>query len=522
MTMTNCKAQRAREQGYHHTSGRESGFNSSRNNRLNRPTRVVRHIADDRPSTGVARGQELPSKVGGFWGLSGNNGSWTNSDDVKVKGQKPKAQANKPLDGQGFQKKMSKMLRAAIIDAAGITSRAVATKGGVGHYGDKIEREVKRLADNGLKYIGWGSYKMAAGAKHNFGDVRSNGLIKGKVNPNANFGASGVTVVHEETVMKVRSNVLTGGVFNMNQVIFQPGDQNVLPFVATIAQNYSQYCVEGLIFSFKPSMTSYTTTGAMGTITLAWSSNVNDVAPGSQEAIEMFEGALMARMDENLAYGVECAPGSNAQNCYYVRTGSIAATSNPQAYDFGRLFVAIDPSSAIPADSILGTIRASYVLRFKGGRASTTVNGWARFSRSGVSNSTPLGTATTDVKTIGCLSDAVITSTRISLPTAREGDLFQVVWTVSGTAATIATPARTPQGMEVYATAYNGAAGSEAASPVDGQSTTRWTYTGTWRVSEDENVVPWITFGTAGTLPGSATCTLTITAIGRGLPVGSL
>lgn len=477
--------------------------------------RVTRQVTGSAP-------QRAEARAGGFWGLSGNNGSWTNSDDVKVKGQKAKGAPPKTQGDQGLQKRMSKMLRTAIIDAAGITSRAAATKGGLGHYGGKIEKEVKRLADNGLRYIGWGSYKMASGTKHNFGDVRTNGLIKGKVSPNANFGTSGVTVVHEETVMKVRSNVLTGGVFNMNQVIFQPGDQNVLPFVATIAQNYSQYCVEGLVFSFKPSMTSYTTTGAMGTITLAWSSNVNDVAPGSQEAIEMFEGALMARMDENLAYGVECAPGSSAQNCYYVRTGSIGSTSNPQAYDFGRLFVAIDPSSAIPADSILGTIRASYVLRFKGGRASTTVSGWARFSRSGVSNTTPLGTTTTDVKTVGCLSDAVITSTRISLPTAREGDIFQIVWTVTGTAATLATPSRTPQGMEVYATAYNGTGGSESASPADGQATTKWTYTSTWRVSEDENVIPWITFGTAGSLPTSATCTLTITAIGRGLPAGSL
>jgi len=162
-------------------------------------------------------------------------------------------------------------------------------------------------------------------------------------------------VTHREYLQ----DVITGsvaGVFNLDVYNLNPGLSFTFPYLASIAQNFEEYHVHGLVFEFVSSASTYAAGTAMGTVIMAMEYNAAQPAFTNKLLMENSDYAVSARFDKNMVYGVEC--GSHAQNTFYVRNGasSLPITST----DVGAFYIATQPSASLAPLLNIGELWVSY------------------------------------------------------------------------------------------------------------------------------------------------------------------
>lgn len=173
-----------------------------------------------------------------------------------------------------------------------------------------------------------------------------------------------------------------------------PGDSKTFPWLSTIAQNYQQYKIHGLIFEFRPLITDFVTSGAPGVVVMATNYNANDDAYDTKQEMENSEFAVSVKPTGALMHGVECAKGETVLSQLYVRSGAAPPNQDLRLYDIGTFQFA---SQNNPVQT-LGELWVSYCVEFFKPRLPDDVGGnilSARVSRTGVTSTDNLGTTTT-------------------------------------------------------------------------------------------------------------------------------
>jgi hypothetical protein len=263
------------------------------------------------------------------------------------------------------------------------------------------------------KLIGSGDYATS-------GETAINDLIKGCPDSSASFSSKGevTRIRHREYIQDVVTGPVAG-VFNNTALNINPGLASLFPYLASIAQNYEEYRIRGMVIEFVSSTSPYNTNGAMGTLIL--SMEYNPLAPPytSKPQMENSAEAVSARFDKNMMYGVECS--AFFQNMYLVRYQTASPLS---AYDVGTFQFATAPASTFPVNSVVGELWVSYDVELMRPRISP-----ARFGIMHYVGPT-MGQSITTIPTGGAFQALFGTLSNVS----RNGNVFTITDVIQGDA----------------------------------------------------------------------------------------
>jgi len=393
------------------------------------------------------------------------------------------------------------MIKQALVSSGEI----VGSRMGVGSAGGDIGRRISRL-------IGSGDYESNS--------VATNSLIKGTgLSASSQFGQSSlqIRVKHREFLGDIVSGAVAGAFTNYTYPI-NAGLRSTFPYLSQLASNYEEYCFKGLVFEFISTASPFLSTSALGAAIAAIEYNSASPPFTSKFSMENSAMAVSTRLDKNLMYGVECATGANAQNCYYIRNG--LSTLPLTTTDMGLFQFAVAPGAGVPTNSVLGELWVAYDVVLDRPYLNMDDIGSCHIFRSGVSNTNPLGTASTFVRSNGSLSSTSVTATTISPTSVSVGDSLLITIQWVGTATTIVYPTTPTITGCTFQNLLQGNTSGSATSPQGSTaSVTQATYSLAVLCT---SINPVITIPIATlSLPGSATADIIIVNLGNNLTVGS-
>jgi len=294
-------------------------------------------------------------------------------------------------------------------------------------FGSGVAARLSRL-------IGTGDYTT------NEGMVSANSLF-GKSSSSANAGSfesakGGVRLKHREYMQDIFAPSSVGSTFTVSQFVVNPGLSYVFPYLAQIAANFEQYRFHGLVFEFISTTAPYGVT-ALGSYVMAMEYNAAAPLFTTKPQMENSDYALSCRLDHSGMYGIECAPGSQAQNYYYVRSPGATIVQNLTDTGIMQIGLATTTVAAgtagITVNSAIGELWVTYDVELIRPRISPARYGYIHMRASGTTNAAPLG-VTQATTAYGALTGPVFTGTSISFPNASIGDTYQVTFNWAGAA----------------------------------------------------------------------------------------
>ncbi len=233
-----------------------------------------------------------------------------------------------------------------------------------------------------------------------FGDykVQGNSLMTGGMSPPAIVNSvdnGGFIIRHREYLADIGAS----SPFSLNTYTINPGDPNTFPWLSTIAVNFEQYRVRGMLFEFKSlssdAVLSASTSSALGSIIMATQYDVLDYPFINKFEMENYQYANSSKPSLSFIHPIECARAQTSVSELYVRSGQhILNNSDARFYDLGKFNIA---SVGMQATSgVAGELWCSYEIELfkpKIGDVSTTYGLYDHFTLAGASDSAPIGTS---------------------------------------------------------------------------------------------------------------------------------
>jgi len=292
-------------------------------------------------------------------------------------------------------------------------------------------------------YFGWGDWGSVLG--HGIGRILGSGdyetgpMVKQNVLVNStevpqfqDIGRANV-IAHREYIGDLITSPTPGAFLNRTFSI-NPGQLETFPWLSTIAQNYEQYKIHGMVFYFKTTSgeSVASTNTALGTVIMATDYNVNAVPYASKSEMENSQFAQSLKPSISAMHGVECAPSELPLKNYYVRTGAIGASDSLKWYDTANFQIATQGFQAASVN--IGEIWVTYIVEFFKPQIPRTFGGdihSVRAVRQSTTNTAPLGLIA--VKSAGNL-DVVITSTAIVVNGVSPLQIYRLdlMWVTAG------------------------------------------------------------------------------------------
>lgn len=321
-------------------------------------------------------------------------------------------------------KKQTTTPRTPFKDVGGIVGRSL---GGMFGQAD-IGRNVGKWLGTGIGSIfGSGDYVMSNSAEYNI-FTNNNQIPKFSTTKQTNV------VCHREFL----GSITGATAFTNRSYPLNPGLSSSFPWLSSIASQYQEYRIHGMIFEFRPLITDYVLNGAPGVVVMATNYNANDPLYVSRQQIENTEYATSVKPTVGLIHGIECAADFTANPIKYVRSGAVG-TEDLRLYDMGNFqFV----SQNNPAQD-LGELWVSYCVEFFKPTISEeidTVTASHHTFFTGATTASPMGTVS--FINVGNLLVTARTGTSMSF-TAIAGQTYYVSYNWTGTGAGVAYTAPT-------------------------------------------------------------------------------
>lgn len=307
------------------------------------------------------------------------------------------------------------------------------------------------------KYLGFGDY----------GAVVANSLIgpasqrRIAVNPSNNSGD--IIFDHTEFISNVvvTTDAAGSSPFQVQSYPLNPGLEGTFPFLSQLAQNFTLYELQGLVFQYKPSSGEGGSTGtnSLGKVILATDYDPSALPFTNTQAMENYDHSSSAKPSVGIHHGVETASGQRLTNQLYIRVsddgpGPAAPGQKDKILtDIGLFQVATEGVPVASAGShIIGELWVSY--RVKLSRASL------RSTQAAVSTNFDLYYLTSNGGAIPYTTTTYLSEPPSTTPPA--GTLYRVadeslgseiLWDVqaftgvAGGAATLATGIRFPRNV---------------------------------------------------------------------------
>lgn len=239
---------------------------------------------------------------------------------------------------------------------------------GAGKFGQAIQGAGTNMAVTGMNKV---TEALGQGLYTGMG-AYANELIPGKSDLAMipSFSSSGdetgaLTISHKEYIGDIYGPTTP---FNVQSYSINPGLETTFPWLSQIAQNYDEYQIHQLIFTFRSTTTDIgsNTNGQCGTVVMG--TNYNAGAPAWRDKVTMMEydAVMSGKATESLLHGVECDPtklsGSDGK---YVRSSPVPQGQDVKTYDQGLFQLAVCNSPAGYANNSIGELWVSYTVTLR-------------------------------------------------------------------------------------------------------------------------------------------------------------
>lgn len=286
--------------------------------------------------------------------------------------------------------------------------------------------------------------------------------------------------------------------FNNTAYPINPGLSSTFPWLSTIADNYQEYKIHGMIFEFRPLITDFVTGGAPGVIVLATNYNADLPVYTTKQQMENSEFAVSVKPTLPLIHGIECSAAQTDPIIKYVRNSSLASGQDLKNYDWGTFQFATQSN---PIQN-LGELWVSYCVEFfKPVLTSTTSTVVVASTHKGIASVTaanPLGLVQTSIS--GALG-ATATATVISIPSTTIGSRFILTMWWQGSSGAYAPPTITTSNATDLN--FNAISGARSSTPSVSTTMSSMQITYTFSVTATGPVT--ITLSGTGTFGASCT-----------------
>lgn len=208
--------------------------------------------------------------------------------------------------------------------------------------------------------LGIGSY--ATNALVNGGGGQTGGGV-----PSFSPGQEGsVVITHEEYLSDVfgpDANEFVNKPYALN-----PGLEETFPWLAQIAQNYDEYTIHQLMFTYRSSIAPIgaSGTGQVGTVIMATQYNSDEQPFSSKGQMLQYAASRSARVIDGMIHGVECNPNmSSGAPGKYVRAGPTGLNQDIKTYDLGVFNMAVSDVPATYTGQSIGELYVSYTVELR-------------------------------------------------------------------------------------------------------------------------------------------------------------
>lgn len=227
-----------------------------------------------------------------------------------------------------------------------------------GKMGDKWGRRISSM-------VGLGDYSVGVG---NGNQLMGEGAQPMMVNE-ANDYTGDIYFSHREFIQNIRVNNGGGSLntspFQLESFELNPGIETTFPFLSQIANCFTLYDMEGMIFEYKSTSGegANTNNNQIGKVIIA--TNYDSDAPDFINSVQMenYDYSNSGKPSENLLHGVETANKQQLTNMLYVRNGS--TKKDLVLTDIGKLQIGTE-GIPVPSDGSyinIGELWVSYRVR---------------------------------------------------------------------------------------------------------------------------------------------------------------
>jgi len=233
--------------------------------------------------------------------------------------------------------------------------------------GEKIGRTLGGWAQKAIKAItGFGDYQLP-----NY-ELQKNSILDEAGSPPAVHNAGHEFIVrHREYVKDITAGSLeSAGAsnFKIEKYSINPGMIDTFPWLASVAQNFEQYEIQGMLFEFKSmfsdAVVSNVTGGSLGSVIMA--TDYNAAAPPfvNKVTMENYEYAQSAKPSISMCHPVECARHLSVLNELYIRNNITSLVNQDiKTYDFGNFYIASQGIPTGPNPPVIGELWITYQVR---------------------------------------------------------------------------------------------------------------------------------------------------------------
>lgn len=205
----------------------------------------------------------------------------------------------------------------------------------LGWLGDKLEDGIGSL-------FGFGEYKVENNSlMEGGGNVIPEGGRPPQVTNAFKHDGSAVVVRHQEPLGDIITSS-NAGEFKLQNFFIQPGLATSFPWLASMAQNFQQYRILGMLFEFR-SMAADAISGtniALGTVTMATNYNSSQPNYVSKKDMQNSEYATSTKPSLSVFHPIECSPEVSAEEVLYIRNGAVPEADDQRLYDWGNFQIA--------------------------------------------------------------------------------------------------------------------------------------------------------------------------------------
>ena len=382
--------------------------------------------------------------------------------------------------------------------------RIIGDKFGWGKTGEGIGHAVGRL-------FGSGDYKMGRTPGYN-------SIWNSTQTPKFASRGRGNIITNREYIGDIFTSAT--GAFDITSYKIQPGLASTFPWLSTLAQNYEQYKIHGMIFEFKSTLGDNSGVQNVGTVIMGTEYNVSTADYANKQVMENSEFAQSAKSVASQIHGIECASREQPMKMLYVRTGklpaaNISAGDNLKWYDFANFQIATTGFPAIVQN--IGELWVSYQIEFFKPQIPANIGGAVQslhVSRTVASAAAYLGTTLNYVA--GSLSAVFPNNNSITISGFYISNSYMLIVNWDGAAAatsnvTVAITGGTATATNKLILGAGGSALKTYGTPgaAVGTMSLEWAFT---CLKHD------VTFTfSAGTIPTNALCDIYIVPIDNGL-----
>jgi len=201
------------------------------------------------------------------------------------------------------------------------------------------------------RIFGTGDYRTMGNARPNSNSLLTNGELS--------FGgafSNSVRIRHREYVSEI---LLTSGSTTMTTWPINPGLPQTFPWLSSIAQNFVEYRIRGLLACFKSTSSDFPVGGAssaLGSVAVAFSYNPAAPLPTSKMALLEMDWAVDSKPSLSFVAPMECKRGQNVVSNFLVRqaTSSLPVSLTDQA----QLIMCVTGTTA--SSGVIGELWLTY------------------------------------------------------------------------------------------------------------------------------------------------------------------